>query len=267
MRLAPLPLLASLALSPAITLAQGMDVPPDQAAAPVASPPAAAPAPEQPLPPAAVAAPAPAPEAMPPPAAPGQAGPTIPGAPAAPGPATATAMKPLKNGGYVGFSVITGKGTVYLNGQSASIDEALQLVSDITGASGQSPTTLGLMLRLGWGSGDFLFGTQFNWIRSFISINGTEAGYDFRGFDLTATWWSQETGIYARVGVGPAQYRVYAGSSESDPAGGVELMAGFGVTMGALGVGMDLIRQSYDANETGFDAVQYVTVSLSLDLY
>jgi hypothetical protein len=123
------------------------------------------------------------------------------------------------------------------------------------------------MLRLGWGDGDFLFGTQFNWIRSYTTVAGTEAGYDFRAFDLTATWWSQEAGLYTRVGVGPAQYRVYAGSSESDPISGVELMFGVGFTMGGFGVGIDYTRQSYDAKEAGFDSVGYLLASLSLDLY
>jgi len=188
------------------------------------------------------------------------------GAPSQPS-AEAPAVKPEKNAPYFGFSFGTGTGTVYAGSSSLDIDEALTTASGILGASGQSPTTMAMMLRFGWGTGDFLFGTQFNWIRSFVDINGTSAGYDFRGFDLVATLWSQEMGLYTRVGVGPAQYRVYAGSSESDPISGVELMLGVGATMGGMGVGLDMIRQNYDANETGFDYVNYVVVSLSLDLY
>jgi len=236
MRLAAL-LLASLAASaPALAIAQGMDVP----TAPPAAPPPVEPA------------------AQPAAAAP----------PATPAGTANAAVAPQKSGPYVGFSVITGKGTAYYpDGSSQDVNDALRLAGAVLGDPNTSPATLGLMLRLGWGTGDLLFGGQFNWIRSFISVGGTEAGYDFRAFDLTATWWSQEMGIYGRVGVGPAQYRTYAGSSESDPASGVEVMAGFGVTMGGLGVGIDFMRQGYDAKETGFDSVMYLSGGLSLDLY
>lgn len=227
MRLASLLAASLLASLPAAVCAQSMDTPPGGGSAPGAAPAAGTPT-----------------EA-----------------------AAAPAAKPEKNGPYVGFSFGTGSGTVYNGSSSLAINDALTTVAGVAGASGQSPTTLAMMLRFGWGSGDFLFGTQFNWIRSYVDINGTSAGYDWRAFDLVATLWSQEMGLYTRVGVGPSQYRVYVGSNESTPESGVELMLGVGATLGGLGVGLDLFRQNYDKTRTGFDYVNYFVVSLSADLY
>jgi hypothetical protein len=184
----------------------------------------------------------------------------IEGAPGTPGAAALPEVKKEKNGPYVGFSFGTGTGTIYSGSSSLSIDEAL-------GYSGQSPTNMALMFRFGWGSGDFLFGGQFNWIRSWVDVSGVSAGLDFRGFDLTATLWSQEMGLYTRVGVGPASFNSFVDSNTSKSYSGVELMLGVGATLGGLGVGVDLIRQNYTASETGFDYVQYALVTLSLDLY
>jgi hypothetical protein len=177
------------------------------------------------------------------------------------GPAPVAAEAPKqKEGPYFGFSFGTGNGSIGVGGTAYDLDEQM-------GYAGESPTTMAMMLRFGFGSGDFLFGAQFNWIRTFIDVSGTEVGMDFRGFDLVGTLWSQEMGLYTRVGIGPAQVRGYVGSSESDPVSGVELMLGLGATMGGLGVGIDLIRQNYDVAEAGFDYVQYMLVTLSLDLY
>lgn len=190
------------------------------------------------------------------------------GASAAPSPtadgaapaADAPAVKPPKSGPYFGFSFGTGKGTMYSGGSSMDIDEML-------GASGETPTTLHMQLRSGWGTGDFLFGAQLNFTRSFIEVNGVSAGLDFMAVDMVATWWDQEMGLYSRVGIGPSVFSAYAGDTTSDSYSGVELMFGIGATIGGAGVGIDMFRQAYDANETGFDSVTYMMVTLSLDMY
>ena len=194
---------------------------------------------------------------LPPAADPAAAGP----GPAAPPSAAVTPpQKPGKSGGYVGFSFGTGKGTLYGGGSSLDVDEFL-------GYSGESPTTLNLQLRTGWGTGDFLFGTQLNLTRSWVDIGGTSYGLQFFAIDLVTTWWSQEAGIYTRVGLGPAQFSTFAGDQSSRTYSGVELMLGAGLTMGGMGVGIDFFRQAYDANETGFDSVSYMLATLSLDMY
>ncbi len=85
--------------------------------------------------------------------------------------------------------------------------------------------------------------------------------------DLTATYWSQEMGLYTRIGVGPASYSWYVGDSTSSSVSGFELMVGIGATMSGVGVGIDLFRQSYDAAKAGFDSVTYVLVTLGFDAY
>ncbi len=165
-----------------------------------------------------------------------------------------------KNGAYMGFSFGTGKGTLYSGSSSLDIDEFL-------GYSGQPPTTLNMQLRFGWGTGDLLFGTQMNLTRSWVDIGGSSYGLQFFALDLVTTWWSQEAGVYTRLGVGPAQFNTFAGDSSGRTYNGMELMLGGGFTMGGMGVGIDFFRQVYDANETGFDAVSYVLATLSLDLY
>jgi hypothetical protein len=243
MRLASLLVASLLASVPSAVLAQGMDVP-GAAAAPAASPESAQPA-----------APAPSPEGAAVVAPP----PSTEGAPAV-APPDAAAAKPVKSAPYFGFSFGTGKGTLYSGGSSVDINDAL-------GGSGSSPTTMNMQLRSGWGTGDLLFGMQLNWTRTWIDVNGTSAGLDFKAFDVVGTWWDQNAGLYARVGIGPSSFTTYVGDSTSDSVSGVELMVGFGFTMGSMGVGMDMFRQSYDAKEAGFDSVTYVIASLSLDMY
>lgn len=184
-------------------------------------------------------------------------GPSASGAPAAP---AAAGVKPEKNAPYFGFSFGTGKGTLNLGSSSVDIDTIL-------GVTGLTPTTLTMQLRGGWGTGDFLFGTQLNLTRTWVDVSGTSVGLQFFSVDAVATWWSQEMGLYTRLGIGPSQFSVYGGSSSSTSVSGVELLAGFGVTMGGLGVGMDFTRQAYNASEAGFDSVDYVLVTLSLDMY
>jgi hypothetical protein len=177
-----------------------------------------------------------------------------PGAPAVP------TVKIEKSGGYFGFSLGTGKGTLTSGSSSVSLN-------DLLGASGQSPTTLALQLRGGWGTGDFLFGTQMNLTRSWVDSGSTTFGLQFLAVDAVVTWWSQDSGFYTRLGLGPSQVSAFGGGSASTAAQGVELMAGLGVTMGSLGVGIDVSRQSYKASEAGFDSVTFVLASLSLDFY
>jgi hypothetical protein len=195
------------------------------------------------------------------PAASAESAPAVAPATATAAPADAqAAAKPVKSAPYFGFSFGTGKGTMYSGGQSADID-------DMFAGAGSSPTTMNLQLRSGWGTGDLLFGVQFNWTRTWVDVGGTSTGLDFRAFDLVATWWDQQMGLYARVGVGPSAFSAYVGDSTSDSVSGVELMLGFGATMGGMGVGFDMFRQSYDQAEAGFDSVSYLLVTLSLDMY
>ena len=65
--------------------------------------------------------------------------------------------------------------------------------------------------------------------RTSVIAMGRKGGDVAANFDLVATLYSQEMGAYARAGIGPAQYRVFAGNSESDPVGGLELLLGFGI--------------------------------------
>jgi hypothetical protein len=182
---------------------------------------------------------------------PGQGAPVAPAAPVA---------KLEKSGGYYGFSLGTGKGTLRSGNSTMDLD-------DLFGASGQSPTTLAMQLRAGWGNGDLLLGAQMNLTRTWVEANGVSYGLQFFSVDAVATWWSQEMGIYTRIGVGPSQVSAFGGGSTSTSVQGVELMAGLGATMGSLGVGLDVTRQSYKASEAGFDSVTYVLVTLSLDVY
>lgn len=176
------------------------------------------------------------------------------GAPAVP------TVKIEKGGGYFGFSLGTGKGTLTSGSSSVSLN-------DLLGASGQSPTTLALQLRGGWGTGDFLFGTQMNLTRTWVDSGSTTFGLQFLAVDSVVTWWSQDSGLYTRLGLGPSQVSAFGGSSVTRAVQGVELLAGLGVTMGSLGVGIDVSRQSYKASEAGFDSVTFVLASLSLDFY
>ena len=182
------------------------------------------------------------------------------GDPVGAAPGEAGAAKPPKQGPYFGMSLGTGKGTLYNGSSSWDIDDTNIYL-------GQPVTTLNLQFRAGFGAGDFLFGGQLNWTRSFADVNGVAVGMDFMAMDLVGTWWSQEMGLYLRAGVGPAFYNWYVDSNTSDTFSGVEVMLGMGATMGNLGVGIDLFRQSYDANETGFDSVQYLLATLTLDMY
>jgi hypothetical protein len=179
-----------------------------------------------------------------------------PGAPAAPG---VPAAKVEKNAPYFGFSFGTGQGTITSGSTSWNFNDYTYF--------GKAPTTLAMQLRGGWGTGDFLFGAQMNLNRTWVDVNGSSIGMQFFAVDAVATWWSQEMGIYTRVGIGPSQFNAYAGSSTGKTYSGVELMAGFGVTMGGLGVGIDFTRQAYTASETGFDSVSYMLAMLSLDMY
>jgi hypothetical protein len=182
-----------------------------------------------------------------------------PGAPVAPV-TGAPAPKVEKSGGYFGLSLGTGKGTLHSGNASMDVD-------DLFGGSGQTPTTFALQLRGGFGSGDLLLGTQLNLTRTWIESGGKSVGLQFFAIDAVATWWSQEMGIYTRIGIGPSQVTVFGGNSSSDPVQGVEFMVGMGFTMGGLGVGIDATRQNYKASEAGFDSVNYVLAMLSLDMY
>jgi hypothetical protein len=193
--------------------------------------------------------------------APADAGPAAtPQAQGAPSTPVEPAGRAGKSGGYFGVSLGTGKGTLQQGSSSVS-------VNDLFAASGRSPQTLALQLRGGWGSGDLLLGSQMNLTRTWVDAGGTSYGLQFASVDLVATWWSQSDGLYARVGLGPSEVSAFGGNSRTSTSQGVELMAGLGVTLGSLGVGLDLTRQTYKASETGFDSVTYVLASLSLDVY
>ena len=181
-------------------------------------------------------------------AAPGQEAPAVP------------AAKVTKSGGYFGFSFGTGKGTLNAGGSSIEVDS-------LFGGSGQRPTTFALQLRGGFGNGDLLFGTQMNLTRTWVDIDGTSYGLQFLSLDLVATLWSQDMGMYARIGVGPSQVSGFGGDSTGEAVQGVELMVGVGLTTGGLGVGFDITKQAYDVREAGFDSVTYVLASLSFDMY
>jgi len=179
-------------------------------------------------------------------------------------PGPAAPVTPLvrleKSGSYFGVSLGTGKGTLYSGNSSIGIN-------DLIGSSGQSPTTLALQLRGGWGNGDLLLGTQLNMTRTWVEDGGTSFGLQFIAVDLVATWWSQDAGVYARLGLGPSQVSTFGGNTRSNSVQGVELMAGIGLSSGGLGVGIDFTRQTYRASEAGFDSVDYVLAMLSLDTY
>lgn len=175
-------------------------------------------------------------------------------------PEDAQAAKPPKSGPYFGFSLGTGKTSFSGGGTTWDMDDHL-------GAVNEMPLTLHLQLRSGWGTGPFLLGLQFNMTQGSTDEGGLSRSADFMGFDFVGTWWDQEMGLYGRAGIGLAAYSATAGNYESDTFNGTELMLGFGVTMGGLGVGIDMFRQMYDETETGFDSVSFLLVSLSLDFY
>lgn len=202
-------------------------------------------------------APAPAPQYAPPPASIPPPTAAVEGTTAA---SPAAPPKKEKSGGYFGLSIGTGKGTMKSGG--ASVD-----INDVLATSGGSPSTLHMQLRGGFGTGDLLFGAQLNWTRSWVEVGGVSGGLDFMAVDLTATYWSQEMGLYTRIGFGPASYSWYVGDATSSSVSGFELMVGVGATMGGVGVGIDLFRQSYDAAKTGFDEVTYVLVTIGFDVY
>jgi len=201
------------------------------------------------------------PEASPPP----QAGPpvTAPAAPdAAPAPLPPGAVPPgalpppaPRSGPYVGFSFGTGRGDVFAGGTTTAVNDLFP----------GSASTLALMLRCGWANGPFLFGLQANVIRSSWDVGGASATMQLTGVDVVATWAPPELGMYARVGVGPAQLSFEGGGATSDGYGGAELMFGVGATMGGLGVGIDYVRQSYDEGAP-IDGAAYLLATVSLDL-
>lgn len=195
-------------------------------------------------------------EGAPPDAGPAAA-PPVEAAPAVPVEPAGTVAK---SGGYFGVSIGTGKGTLRAGNSSVS-------VNDLFSGSGESPQTFALQLRGGWGSGDLLLGTQMNLTRTWVDSGGTSYGLQFVAVDLVATWWSQSDGLYVRVGLGPSEVTFFGGNARSSAAQGVEVMAGLGVTLGNVGVGFDLWRQTYEASQAGFDSASYVLVSLSLDVY
>lgn len=187
---------------------------------------------------------------------------SAPSAGAAPvaGPDGAPVARPPKSGPYFGASVGTGTGRVTVQGETYSISDWSYY--------GESPTTLALMLRGGWGTGPFLFGMQLNWIRTSWDYNGSSFGLDFMGFDAVATWWDQEMGLYARAGIGPASASAFDGPNTTESVDGIELMLGIGFTMGGLGVGIDLINQNYGDEATGIPAtVTYTLAMINFDFY
>lgn len=169
------------------------------------------------------------------------------------------AAKPVKNGPYFGFSFGTGTGNMTAGGTTDSF-------TDIS-INGEAPTTLALQLRSGWGTGDYLFGMQLNMMRTWWDISGVSSGMEFMGFDVVATWWDQDAGLYARVGIGPSQFSWFADDYSTESVSGVEMMFGVGATMGGMGVGIDFIRQAYEETEAGFSSVTYMLAMLSLDMY
>jgi hypothetical protein len=181
------------------------------------------------------------------------------GAPVA-GPDGAPAAKPQKSGPYFGFSLGTGKVTMSAGGESLDTDDRL-------GAVDEMPLTLQMQLRSGWGTGPFLFGMQLNWTMTETSEGGITRGEDMKAWDLVATWWDQEMGLYARAGLGPCFYQATSDLGDSDVFQGMELMLGFGATMGGLGVGIDMMHQTYDEAEAGFDSMTQLLATLSLDFY
>ena len=106
-----------------------------------------------------------------------------------------------------------------------------------------------------------------NLTRTWVDVAGTSSGLQFFAVDAVATWWSQDMGLYTRIGIGPSQVSAFGGGSTSDAVQGVELLMGVGLTSGGFGVGFDITKQSYDAAEAGFDSVTYALVTLSLDMY
>ena len=225
----------------ALLLALALAAAPDVALAQLA--PEASPPPQAGPP---MAAPETAPAAGAPVAAP-EAGAVPPGAVPPPAP---------RNGPYVGFSFGTGRGDVTLGGETVAVGDLVP---------GASPTTLALMLRCGWASGPFLFGLQANVIRSSWSAGGSTATMQLTGVDVVATWAPPELGMYARLGVGPAQLSFDGGGAASDSYGGAEAMLGVGMTMGGLGVGIDYIVHTYDEGAP-FDGASYLLATISLDL-
>ncbi len=206
----------------------------EPAPAPVAAPPSA-PAVEAP------AAPAPAPPAPPAPAP--QA------APAAPGP------EAKRSGGYFGFSLGTGRGDVFAGGSTTSVDDLVP---------GVKPTTMALMLRFGWASGDVLFGFQLNLVRTQWDVSGVSSAMQLAGLDVVTTLRDHSTGLYVRVGIGPAQLSFDADGSSSQSWNGTEAMLGAGIHMGGFGIGFDYLRHSY-GKDAPLDGAGYVLATVSLD--
>lgn len=188
-----------------------------------------------------------------------ESAPSAGGAPVA-GPDGAPAAKPQKSGPYGGFSLGTGKLTMSAGGDSFDTDDRLFAVDEM-------PMTLQMQLRAGWGTGPFLFGMQLNWTMTETSENGVTRGEEIMAWDFVATWWDQEMGLYARAGLGPCSYQYTSDYGDSDAVDGMELMLGFGFTMGGLGVGIDMMQQSYDEAEAGFDSMTMLMASVSLDFY
>jgi hypothetical protein len=222
-----------LAALPRATVAQDAGPAPEPSAA-------AAPAPSAEVPPAPSAEVAPAPSPAP----------AVPGGPAAPAAATPTA----KSGGYFGFSFGTGRGEVFVGDTTTSVEDMVP---------GVSPTTLSLMLRAGWASGDLLFGFQLNLTRSQWDVSGVSSAMQLAAFDVVTTWRSSELGLYVRAGVGPAQL-TFEGGGASESYNGTEAMLGVGFGAGGFGVGFDYVRQSY-GSEAPIDGAGYVLATVSLD--
>ena len=186
-------------------------------------------------------------------AAPAEAGPVAPPGPPAVAPAGAEAKR---SGAYLGFSFGTGRGDVFAGGTTTSIDDLVP---------GVSPTTLALMLRFGWASGNLLFGFQMNLVRSQWEVSGATSAMQIAGLDVVTTLRDSQLGLYARVGVGPAQLTFDANGTSSQTWNGTEAMLGVGLSHGGFGVGIDYVRQSYDSSAP-IDGAGYLLATLSLDL-
>jgi hypothetical protein len=172
--------------------------------------------------------------------------PPVPPAPAA----------PPRSNFYGGFSFGTGQGSVTTNGTTTAVNDLVP---------GSSPTTLALMLRGGWVSGDLRYGMQLNLVRSQWSSGGATSAMQLTGFDLVMTWMPRDGGVYLRLGLGPAKLSFEGSGSTSESYGGMEAMLGLGLSSGGFGVGIDYIRQTYD-NGAPIDGAAYFLAVLSLDL-
>jgi hypothetical protein len=170
-------------------------------------------------------------------------------------PAAAPGAAEAKGGGaYMGFSLGTGTGDVYLGDTTTSIDDLVP---------GVSPTTLALQLRFGWASGDLLFGFQLNLVRSQWDVSGVTSAMQLAALDVVTTLRERNLGLYVRAGIGPAQLTFEANGSSSESWNGTEAMLGVGLSHGGFGVGIDYVRQEYDG--APIDGAGYLLATVSLD--